>query len=76
MYAVVRCLEIISEASRRLPDDLKQRHPAIKWQQVADAGNAYRHAYHTLQPDIIWSTTTQALSELLAVVEVELGAKT
>ena len=29
VYAVTRCLEIISEASRRLPDDLKARHPAI-----------------------------------------------
>ncbi len=29
LYAVTRCLEIISEASRRLPDDLKARHLAI-----------------------------------------------
>ncbi len=29
LYAVTRCLEIISEASRRLPDDLKARHTAI-----------------------------------------------
>jgi len=31
VYAVTRCLEIISEASRRLPDDVKARHPAIGW---------------------------------------------
>ena len=31
-YAVTRCLEIISEASRRLPDDLKARHPSIAWE--------------------------------------------
>jgi uncharacterized protein with HEPN domain len=29
VYAVTRCLEIISEASRRLPEKLKERHPAI-----------------------------------------------
>jgi len=29
-YAVTRCLEIISEASRRLPDELKARHPGAK----------------------------------------------
>jgi uncharacterized protein with HEPN domain len=29
VYAVTRCLEIISEASRRLPDEMKARHPAI-----------------------------------------------
>jgi uncharacterized protein with HEPN domain len=33
IYAVTRCLEIISEASRRLPEDVKARHPAIGWKQ-------------------------------------------
>jgi uncharacterized protein with HEPN domain len=31
VYAVTRSLEIISEASRRLSDDIKSRHPEIKW---------------------------------------------
>ena len=39
VYAVTRCLEIISEASRRLPDDVKARHPTIGWKQMAGAGN-------------------------------------
>ena len=38
VYAVTRCLEIISEASRRLPDDFKARYPAIKWREMAAAG--------------------------------------
>ena len=45
VYAVTRCLEIISEASRRLPDDLKARHPTIAWKEMAGAGNIYRHDY-------------------------------
>jgi uncharacterized protein with HEPN domain len=39
VYAVTRCLEIISEASRRLPVELKARHPTIAWKQMAAAGN-------------------------------------
>jgi uncharacterized protein with HEPN domain len=39
VYAVTRCLEIISEASRRLPDDLKARYPSIAWKDMAGAGN-------------------------------------
>ena len=50
IYAVTRCLEIISEASRRLSDDLKARHPAIEWKQMAGAGNVYRHGYEEWQP--------------------------
>ena len=44
-YAVTRALEIISEASRRLPNELKARHPEVPWQAIADAGNFYRHSY-------------------------------
>ena len=45
VYAVTCCLEILSEASRRLPDELKARHPAIAWKDMAGAGNIYRHDY-------------------------------
>ena len=39
VYAVTRCLEIISEASRRLPDEMKARYPSIAWKDMAGAGN-------------------------------------
>ena len=50
--AVTRCLEIISEASRRLPDDLKARHPAIAWKEMAGAGNIYRHDYEDVAASV------------------------
>ena len=48
VYAVVRALEIVSEASRRLPDELKDRHPEIDWVAIAAAGNVYRHEYEAV----------------------------
>jgi uncharacterized protein with HEPN domain len=42
LYAIIRCLEIISEASRRLSDEVKGRHPLIPWREIAAAGNFYR----------------------------------
>jgi uncharacterized protein with HEPN domain len=64
VYAVTRCLEIISEASRRLPDDLKTRHPAIPWKDIAGAGNVYRHDYEDVAARIIWDTVLLALPPL------------
>jgi uncharacterized protein with HEPN domain len=72
VYAVIRCLEIISEASRRLADDVKERHPDIEWGQVAAAGNFYRHIYQDVRDDIIWKTVQQSLEPLLVTVESEL----
>ena len=44
-YAVERCLEIASEASRHIPPETKRRFPAIAWRGVADFGNVLRHQY-------------------------------
>jgi uncharacterized protein with HEPN domain len=65
-------LEIISEASRRLSDDLKARHPAIGWKQMAAAGNVYRHDYEDVAADFVWETVKRALPPLRTVIEIEL----
>jgi uncharacterized protein with HEPN domain len=74
LYAVTRCLEVLSEASRRLPDDLKARHPGIEWREMAAAGNIYRHEYEEVGARRVWQTLTVSLPVLLAVVEDELQA--
>jgi uncharacterized protein with HEPN domain len=73
VYAVTRCLEIISEASRRLPDDVKARHPAIGWKQMAGAGNVYRHDYEDVAAEFVWDTVERALPSLRTVIEAELN---
>ncbi len=73
LYAVTRCLEVISEASRRLPDELKARHPSIPWISIARAGNVYRHDYEDVSAEFVWVTVEDHLPPLLAVVEAELG---
>jgi uncharacterized protein with HEPN domain len=74
LYAVTRCLEIISEASRRLPQELKARHPAIEWREMADAGNIYRHEYEDVAASRVWRTATVSLPLLQDVVAQELAA--
>jgi uncharacterized protein with HEPN domain len=72
-YAVVRCLEIISETSRRLAGDMNLRHPQIPWRAVAGAGNVYRHNYQSVTDDMIWQTVNVSLDAQLSVVEEELA---
>jgi uncharacterized protein with HEPN domain len=71
-YAVTRCLEIISEASRRVPRAFKERYPEIPWKQVAGSGNIYRHAYEDVQERRVWATVHEALPPLRAIVDAEL----
>ncbi len=73
VYAVTRCLEIISEASRRLPDELKARHPSIAWRDMAGAGNIYRHDYEDVSAQQVWDAVQIDLPPLSVVVERELA---
>ena len=73
LYAVIRCLEIISEASRRLSDELKARHPQMPWREMAAAGNFYRHNYEDVLPQRVWTTLHEDLPPLRTVIEQELG---
>lgn len=72
-YAATRALEIVSEAVRRLPEDLKARHPHMPWRQMMDAGNAYRHGYDDVAEERVFTTVQTSLPELLLVIESELA---
>ena len=74
VYAVTRCLEIISEASRRLPDEMKKRYPSIAWKDMAGAGNVYRHDYEDVAARLVWDTVQLALPPLRDVVTREIDA--
>jgi uncharacterized protein with HEPN domain len=74
LYAVIRSLEVISEASRRVSDELNARHPGIPWREMAAAGNFYRHNYEDVTPKRVWKTLHDDLPPLRAVLEQELRA--
>jgi uncharacterized protein with HEPN domain len=73
-WLVERGLEIISEASRRLPPELKARHAHIPWSQIAGIGNILRHDYERIAYDILWRLVREDLAPLKAVCEVEVSA--
>ncbi len=64
-----RALEIISEASRHLPDDLIATQPEIPWAQIRGIGNILRHEYHKIADPIIWAVITDHLPRLYQAVQ-------
>ncbi len=72
--AVERGLEIISEASRALPDDQKLQHPAVPWMQIAGIGNILRHEYHRVEPVIVWNITQTHLPVLARAISQMLSS--
>jgi uncharacterized protein with HEPN domain len=63
-HGVQRGLEIISEASRRLPSEMKASHAGIRWPAIAGIGNVLRHDYHAISDKVIWDVVKDELRPL------------
>jgi uncharacterized protein with HEPN domain len=63
-WLIQRGIEIISEASRHLPEDVKARHPEIPWVKVAGIGNVLRHGYEAISAPILWKLVREDLPQL------------
>jgi uncharacterized protein with HEPN domain len=72
-FAATRALEIISEAARRLPSELRERHSHLPWRAIMGVGNVYRHNYETVAEEQIWRTIRDGVPALLAAVAEEIG---
>ena len=71
--AVVRNLEIISEASRHIGDDLKAQTPEIAWRKLADMRNWLRHTYEGVNDRIVWDSIQDDLPALSKAIRALLS---
>lgn len=67
--AVIRQLEIIGEAVKRLSPDLAQAATAVPWRSIAGARDRLIHGYFSVDLDAVWSMVTQDLPTLRAQVQ-------
>lgn len=71
--AVERYFEKLSEASRHLPQPIKDAYPHIPWRQIADLGNILRHAYDQVASERILGIVSDDLPILKKAVEALLA---
>jgi len=62
--AVVRNLEIIGEASKYIPEEVKERYPDIDWKGVIGLRNRITHEYFGISLRIVWDIVKQELPKL------------
>ena len=53
-YAVVRALEIIGEATKRMPDDIRKQYPEIPWKGMAGMRDRIINGYDVIDLQIVW----------------------
>ena len=62
--AAERALEIISEASRHVPESMKAIEPRVPWREIAAIGNILRHEYHRVDDEVVYTIVTRQLDTL------------
>ncbi len=63
--AVERALEIIGEATKRLPQAFRQRYPEIPWKPMAGMRDVVSHQYRAVEPDVLYRTATEDMTILI-----------
>ncbi|MBU4312987.1 MAG: DUF86 domain-containing protein [Candidatus Omnitrophica bacterium] len=61
---VVRNLEIIGEAAKNIPQDIKKKHPDIEWKKIAGLRDILAHEYFGIDLQILWDIIKNKLPEL------------
>jgi uncharacterized protein with HEPN domain len=63
-YAVVRCIEIIGEAVKNVPDHMRKKYPEIPWRNMAGMRDKVIHFYLGVDYKIVWQVATVDLPGL------------
>lgn len=67
-FAVVRALEIIGEAAKRVPQPVRESHSEVPWREMAGIRDRLIHEYSTVDLIVVWKTATEDLPNLEPII--------
>jgi uncharacterized protein with HEPN domain len=68
-FAVVRALEILGEATKRIPQTVREKHPEVPWRSMSGIRDKLIHDYVSVNLEVVWRTVTEDLPPLVPMIQ-------
>ena len=69
ILSVTKCIEVVGEATKHIPDSIREKYPDIPWNDLAGIRDRLVHGYFKVNLVIVWTTVTQEFPELRPKME-------
>ena len=68
--AIIRCIEIIGEATKNIPNEIKEKYPLVPWRDISGMRDKIIHSYFSVDFEEVWLTVKEDISKLKPLIKI------